>query len=315
MGVQITSSISRSSSLRRWIIPVFILLFQCRPLSAQTPQDSSYYYDDQYYDDQYYYDDTTGYYQDDYWYDDGTQGQYYEGDSAYYDPYYDDQYYEGDSAYYYDDQYYYPEDQGYYEDPYYQEEQGTESGTQPYYEEGVEYSADEQEGPQKTLREGVSGEELADMARGMGYTVSFTGASPGFVNKSLITYNSAVDYRVSAEFPMLLKIGRVPFRLGIEIGRFGFENYLPVGGTYKGSSIIGFLSFPAGPGQVRLGAGTIGGATGIVAENSYGFSMGNVLELRVGIRSTTAMNVEDSKGNTIGTASWMDGLLTFSFNL
>ena len=75
--------------------------------------------------------------------------------------------------------------------------------------------------------------------------------------------------------------------------------------VFSGVHINGLVSFPAGQGQVKLGAGLFGSGVGFVAENSYGMSIGSTVELRLGIRSNTALNVEDDKKNTLGTASWM----------
>tara|TARA_B100000902_G_scaffold6487_1_gene8370 strand:+ start:246 stop:1058 length:813 start_codon:yes stop_codon:yes gene_type:complete len=163
-----------------------------------------------------------------------------------------------------------------------------------------------------------SGEEelsIAEAASKLGYTLSLIGASPGFVNHPLQTYNSGVDFRATFEFPMLLQIGPTRFRLGAEVGTFKFSNYKPIGGDFSGVHITGILSFPAGPGQVKLGGGVVGSGFGIIAENSYGFSVGGALDVRVGIRSTTALNVTDTKNNSLGTVSWMDGILVLGISL
>jgi hypothetical protein len=151
----------------------------------------------------------------------------------------------------------------------------------------------------------------------MGYSMSISGASPGFVNNPLNTYNNnpQANFRLSVEFPLLMQLMGVRFRFGAEIGNFGFENYLPVSGKYSGITAMGLLAFPAGPGKVKLGAGLIGNTFGISAEMTYGFSLGNTLELRAGVRSTTAWNVTDDKSNELGTISWLDGLIMLGFNL
>ena len=91
--------------------------------------------------------------------------------------------------------------------------------------------------------------------------------------------------------------------------------YLPRGGEYKGIHATGILSFPAGPGQVKLGAGLVGGGMGIIAENTYGMTLGNAVDLRVGIRSTTSFGAKDSEKFDLGTVSWMDGVIALGFNL
>ena len=79
--------------------------------------------------------------------------------------------------------------------------------------------------------------------------------------------------------------------------------------------ITGILSFPAGPGQVKIGGGMIGKGFGFIAENSYGFAIGDALDIRIGVRSTTALNVTDTNNNILGTVSWMDGLIVLGVSL
>ena len=145
--------------------------------------------------------------------------------------------------------------------------------------------------------------------------MNIIGSSPGFVNHQLRTYNSGMDFRAAFEFPMLLEMGPFRFRLGAEVGTFKFTNYKPIGGTYSGVHVTGILSFPAGPGQVRLGGGMVGKGFGFIAENSYGFALGDALDIRLGIRSTTALNVTDDKSNKLGTVSWLDGIIVLGVSL
>jgi hypothetical protein len=217
---------------------------------------------------------------------------------------------EEDTTYYEDEYYDYEEDTTYYEDEYLDEYFEEE----PYYEEGEDIYTYDEEGVEEDTGE-LSDEELADLAKRMGFTVSFTGASPGFVNHPLMTYNSFIDYRISVELPLLLQIRSLRFRFGAEVGTFRFENYLPVGGEYAGTVMLGILTFPAGPGQVKFGGGIVGNRFGFIAETSYGLALGNTLEIRAGVRSTTVSNVKDTKQNYLGTVSWMDGLITLGFNL
>ena len=158
-------------------------------------------------------------------------------------------------------------------------------------------------------------ESAAEAAERLGYTLNIVGASPGFASHQLRTYNSGMNFRASFEFPMLLQMGPVRFRLGAEVGTFKFTNYKPIGGTYSGVHVTGVLSFPAGPGQVRLGAGMVGSGFGVIAENSYGFAVGNALDVRIGLRSTTAFNVTDDKKNKLGTVGWLDGILVLGVSL
>jgi hypothetical protein len=135
---------------------------------------------------------------------------------------------------------------------------------------------------------------VAEAASRLGYTLNIIGSSPSFVNHQLSTYNSGMDFRAAFEFPMVLEMGPFRFRLGAEVGTFKFTNYKPIGGTYSGVHVTGILSFPAGPGQVSwwwYGWKRIW----CDAENSYGFALGDALDIRLGVRSTTAFNVTDDK--------------------
>ncbi len=189
---------------------------------------------------------------------------------------------------------------------------GLEADTEAFGNEG-EFIGEGTE----TGSEELSDVELADVAKRMGYSLSISGASPGFVNHALTTYNNnpQVVYRIALEFPLLMQIKGTRFRFGVEAGTFGFENYLPIGGKYSGMTLLGILAFPAGPGQVKLGAGLVGKQFGFSAETTYGLALGNTLEIRVGVRSTTASNVTDSAGNDLGNVSWLDGVVTLGFNL
>ena len=209
---------------------------------------------------------------------------------------------------------YLEEDESFDEEEYLEDDEFYED-EEEYLEDDEFYEDDESEFEED--EEGLSDTELSDMASRMGFSINISGASPGFVNHVLNTYNNnpQVNYRLSIEFPLLMQLMGVRFRFGLEVGNFGFENYLPVGGKYSGITGMGLLAFPAGPGKVILGGGLIGDRFGFSAETTYGFSIGNTLELRAGVRSTTAWNVIDDKNNDLGTISWMDGLIMLGFNL
>jgi len=209
---------------------------------------------------------------------------------------------------------YLEEDESFDEEEYLEDDEFYED-EEEYLEDDEFYEDDESEFEED--EEGLSDTELSDMASRMGFSINISGASPGFVNHVLNTYNNnpQVNYRLSIEFPLLMQLMGVRFRFGLEVGNFGFENYLPVGGKYSGITGMGLLAFPAGPGKVILGGGLIGNRFGFSAETTYGFSIGNTLELRAGVRSTTAWNVIDDKNNDLGTISWVDGLIILGFNL
>lgn len=221
--------------------------------------------------------------------------------------------YAEDDEYYEDDEFYDEDTSEYYEDDEFYEDEFYEDDTSEYYEDDEFYEEDEGEFEEEDLSE----TELADTAKRMGYSLNISGASPGFVNHVLNSYNNNphVNFRLSVEFPLLMQLMGVRFRFGAEVGNFGFENYLPVGGQFSGITAMGLLAFPAGPGKLKIGTGLVGSTFGISGESSYGFAIGNTLELRGGIRYTGAFNVIDDKNNALDFVSWVDGLIMLGFNL
>ena len=211
---------------------------------------------------------------------------------------FEDEFYDDDTSEYYEDDEFYEEDDFYDEDSsdFYEDDEFDDS----------EFEEDE-----------FSDTELVDTAARMGYSLNISGASPGFVNHPLNTYNNnpQANFRLSVEFPLLMQMMGVRFRFGVEIGNFGFENYLPIGGKISGLTAMGLLAFPAGPGKLKIGAGLVGNTFGVTGESTYGFAIGNTLEIRGGVRYTSAFGVKDNKKNDIGLASWLDGLIMLGFNL
>jgi hypothetical protein len=59
----------------------------------------------------------------------------------------------------------------------------------------------------------------------------------------------------------------------------------------------------------------VGDVFGFTAESSYGFALGNTVEIRLGVRTTTALGVIDTEGAELGTASWMDGVLILGVSI
>jgi len=220
----------------------------------------------------------------------------------------DDEYADEDTSGYFEDDEYYDEDTtDYYEDDEYYEDDTSDYGADD------EYYDDEYDGGEEEL----SDIELADVAKQLGYSLNISGASPGFVSYGLANYNNnpQVNFRLSIEFPLLLQFAGVRFRFGAEFGNFGFENFKPVGGKFSGVTAMGLLAFPAGPGKLKVGAGLVGSTLGVTGESSYGFAIGNTLELRGGIRYTGAFGVKDTNKLDMGYISWIDGLIMLGFNL
>ena len=230
---------------------------------------------------------------------------------------YDDEEYEEYDDEEYDDEYEdeYEDDEEYEEDDYFDEEDDA------FFEEGDDEEFEDEEDDEEFEDDEFEEEgemedvELADFAKRQGYSLTIMGASPGFVNHQLNTYNSSVNFKAGLEFPALMQFGPLRFRMGAEVGTFEFSNYKPIGGKFSGFMALGIFSFPAGPGQVKLGAGLVGDVFGFTAESSYGFALGNTVEIRLGVRTTTALGVIDTEGAELGTASWMDGVLILGVSI
>ena len=119
------------------------------------------------------------------------------------------------------------------------------------------------------------------------------------------------------EMPVLMQVLGIRFRLGAEIGTMKFEDYYPPAtATYKGLTLLGLVSIPAGASQVKLGGGLVGSSVGIMVESTYGLTVGNALGMRFGMRytgSTGAKNSEDVAFE--GPASWVEGVFVLAVTL
>ena len=214
---------------------------------------------------------------------------------------------EEDDEFFEEDEEFLEDDEEFDEDPdaFFDEEEGED--------EFVEDEFEEDEFDQGQL----SSTDLSDEAMKVGYTLTIHGASPGLVSHSLYTYNSFVNFRIGIELPILMQVMGVRFRLGTELGTVKFEDYYPPAtATYSGMTLIGLVSIPAGASQVKLGGGFVSGSIGMIVESTYGFTLGNALGVRIGMRytgSTGAKNSEDEPFE--GPASWLEGVFVLAVTL
>ena len=164
---------------------------------------------------------------------------------------------------------------------------------------------------------------LQDEAENLGYTIDLTLGAPRFVNLNLMKFNSTVELRASVEFPVLMQFMGARFRFGAEAGNFKFENaaftqigenVIPIEDTYSGITLMGIMSFPAGPGKIKIGTGLVGSSLGFTMESSYGIQIGS-LSIRAGIRSTEALSAKTAGGIDMGRSGWMDGQIVLGINL
>jgi hypothetical protein len=149
----------------------------------------------------------------------------------------DDQ--EEDEEFFEEDEEFLEDDEDFEEDPdaFFDEEEGEDEF---YEDEGAFEEEEFDEGE-------LSSTELSDVAMKIGYTLTIHGASPALVSHSLYTYNSFANFRLGVEMPILMQIMGIRFRLGAEIGTMKFEDYYPPAtATYKGLTLLGLVSIPAG---------------------------------------------------------------------
>jgi len=204
----------------------------------------------------------------------------------------------------YDDDEYYEDDEEYLDDEY------EDYDEDDYEDDEEEYDEEDEEGDEE------SDTDLSDEADRLGYTIDIAGSSPRFVNEHLQEYSSSVDARMSVEFPLLMRVLGTKFRFGVEVGTFKFEHALPPAlGKAKGITAMGILAFPAGPGKIKVGSGVIGKSFGFMAEVTYGLNIGGILDIRLGLRTTEALNLQDSESNMLGHVGWMDGVVMMGINL
>ena len=214
---------------------------------------------------------------------------------------------EEDEEFFEEDEEFLEDDEEFDEDPdaFFDEEEGEDEFVEDEFEEE---EFDEEE---------LSSTELSDDAMKVGYTLTIHGASPGLVSHSLYTYNSFVNFRIGVELPILMQVMGIRFRLGGELGTVKFEDYYPPAtATYSGMTLIGLVSVPAGASQVKLGGGFVSGSIGMIVESTYGFTLGNALGVRIGMRytgSTGAKNSEDEPFE--GPASWLEGVFVLAVTL
>ena len=214
---------------------------------------------------------------------------------------------EEDEEFFEEDEEFLEEDEEFEDDPdaFFDEEEGDE-----FYEDEGEFEEDE-------FDEGdLSSTELSDAAMKVGYTLTIHGASPGLVSHALYTYNSFVNFSRGVEMPILIQIMGIRFRLGGELGTVKFEDYYPPAtATYSGMTLLGLVSIPAGASQVKLGGGLGGGSVGVMVESTYGFTVGNALGVRLGMRYTGSTGAKNSEETTLGVASWLEGVFVLAVTI
>ena len=177
-----------------------------------------------------------------------------------------------------------------YEEEYDEEDEEDE---EDFYEEEEDEEADEDE-EEYDEEDAFEDEDtgLADEAEDLGWSIDVSGSSPRFVNEALMTWNSSINVRASIEAPLLMEVMGMKLRFGAEFGNYGFEDSMPPQtAELKGTTAMGLVSFPIGPGKIKIGVGVIGKSVGSMFEASYGLRLGS-LNARVGVRYATILTPE-----------------------
>ena len=206
------------------------------------------------------------------------------------------------------------DDEEYYEEE--DDEEYDEEDDEEYEDEGDE-EYDEEYDEEGDLID----DEIADEAAPMGWSVDISGSRPRLVNYTLwdqfnlqeSIWSPGVDARVSVEAPYLLQMMGMRFRIGAEVGTFGFKDLSPREAELTGITAMGIVSFPAGPGKIKGGAGVIGTSPGFIFEATYGMAIGT-LDMRLGIRTTEVMSAIDSVERELGHLGWMDMVVVLGVN-
>ena len=200
------------------------------------------------------------------------------------------------------------DDDEYYED----EEDYNEEYDDEYYEDNE--IIDEEDVDEEQI-------EAAGQIERSGWSVDISGAAARLVNYTLwkeyglneSSWEPSMQGKVSIEAPYMLKLLGLRFRVGAEVGTFGFIDLTPREAELKGVSAVILASIPAGPGKIKMGTGVFGKSMGFVFEATYGVALGS-LDLRFGLRSTELMSAIDDKDRSLGHLGWMDGVMALGVN-
>ena len=218
-----------------------------------------------------------------------------------------------------EDEEYEEEDDEYLDDEEYYEEEDEEDDEEYEEEEDEEY--DEEYDEEEDEESDFDNDELGDDSNPMGWSIDISGSTPQLINYTLwdqfnlldSLWTPGMDARVSIEAPYLLQMLGMRFRIGAEIGTFGFNDLSAREAELKGISAVGLVSFPAGPGKIKVGAGVFGASPGFIFEATYGMALGT-LDMRFGIRTTELVSAVDSAERELGHLGWMDLLAVLGVN-
>lgn len=201
------------------------------------------------------------------------------------------------------------------DDEYYEDEEIEEDDydDEEYYDDNT--VMDEEDEFEEDLN--ISSEEMTRS----GWSVDISGSAARLVNYTLwkeyglneSSWEPSVQGKVSIEAPYMLNVLGLRFRVGAEVGTFGFVDLTPRSAELKGVSGVLLAAIPAGPGKIKMGTGFFGKSMGFIFEATYGIALGSI-DLRFGLRSTELMSAIDDKDKSLGHLGWMDGVMALGVN-
>lgn len=195
------------------------------------------------------------------------------------------------------------------EEEFFEEDEG-------FFDEGEEeFGAEEEFGEEFGGFEEEEEPVTEEPAYKRGITIQLSGGMPSFRNVTLNSWDGVPNVRIGVDLPFFLRIGPVGFRVGAEVATFGFQNTLPVGGKYAGFGAFGVATIPAGPTNLQLGMGFLGSSPAYMGSLSTGLSIANLIDMRLGVRSTFAYSIpaDLKRGGTH--VSWVDLFLSLGMTL
>ena len=199
------------------------------------------------------------------------------------------------------------------DEAYYDDEEEEDYDDEEYYDDNT--TIDEEDEFEENLE--ASSSELTRS----GWSVDISGSAARLVNYTLwkeyglneSSWEPSIQGKVSIEARYMLSILGLRFRIGAEVGTFGFIDLTPRQAELKGISGVLLAAIPAGPGKIKMGTGFFGKSMGFMFEATYGIALGS-LDLRFGLRSTELMSAIDSKDKSLGHLGWMDGVMALGVN-
>ncbi len=135
-----------------------------------------------------------------------------------------------------------------------------------------------------------------------GFTLSFY--SPQVVPSELDTWYSFMDFSLTSELPWHFTFDPVELSFSVDISSFKFENSFPVGGEFKGVSIMPLARAEMYGAEVEVGLGMFTPTFGAIAGFGYAYQF-HSLFFSAGYRWNWAYNIKP-----IGSSWWLEPRFT-----